>query len=73
MDKIIELYQSQIDEMIENAKKEAYQEVYDQMDEGVCEFCSHNGEPRCFVTCSGYDYEKETIMKWLKEKAGEKN
>lgn len=53
-------------------RAEVIEEVYDRIDEGVCLMCEHRHEDyKCINDCNKNGWERETIMKWLKEQKNE--
>jgi len=50
--------------------KEAYREVLEAIDAGLCDKCEHQSDG-CYKICDKEGYEKETLIKWLKERAEE--
>lgn len=48
-------------------RKEAFVEIYNKIEEGMCHECEHK-EERCFKKCGDEGWEKETILKWLEGK-----
>lgn len=51
-------------------KVDAFEDVLDRLDEGVCEYCEHGSE-KCFKICAKNGYEMEALKIWLKEQKGE--
>jgi len=52
----------------EKGRKEAFEEVYNKMDEGVCHICEYYLEDhKCIKECNKHGWERKAIMKWLKE------
>jgi len=51
-------------------KAEAFEEVYNRIDEGVCEMCEHDS-PTCHEKCWCENWNLETLFKWLDKKRKE--
>jgi len=63
-----------LEEHDKKVRARAFEEVYNRIDEGVCYLCEHRDmDNLCYKKCNEEDWEKETIMKWLKEQIDDHN